>query len=29
MFNIEESGLPVNNKPDILITENGFIKFMF
>jgi len=29
IFNIDESGLPVNNKPDTVITENGFIKLMF
>ena len=29
IFNIDESGLPVNNKPDTVITERGFIKFTF
>jgi hypothetical protein len=28
LFNIDESGLAAN-KPDSVITENGFIKFMF
>jgi len=29
LFNIAESGLPVNKKPEIVITENGFMKFVF
>jgi preprotein translocase subunit YajC len=29
IFTIDESGLPVNNNPDTVITENGFIKCMF
>jgi hypothetical protein len=29
IFNIDESGLPINNKPDTIVTENGLIKLMF
>jgi hypothetical protein len=29
IFNIDESDLPINNKPDTIVTEKGFIKLMF